>query len=125
MSGTPNPKPSAIGARQARVVFTSPELSLAAKGLLAMLLLHPAGLARQAIFAASSDAMPVIDQAVSELVAAGLVERVPASTSASTSARRRDRAQSRVRLAQPSFLPRSPAEPEAPFGRVYGRSGRW
>jgi hypothetical protein len=67
--------------RQVRGLLADPTLSLAAKGLVVLLLTRPPGavVSRAALYAACGDAMARIDQAISELVAAGLAKTVPPS----------------------------------------------
>jgi hypothetical protein len=104
-------------ARQAGGLFDSPELSLAAKGLLAMLQQHPKGMTRQAIFQATSDPMTRIRDAAKELIAAGLVEIVVPSKG------RQRRALDRLQLAVPAAVaPES--EPLLARSAAYGRPQR-
>ncbi len=113
MSGNP----SASGARQLRAVVASPELSLAAKGLLALLQQHPHGMTRQAIFEATSDPMTRIRDAAKELAAAGLVEMVVPSKG------RQRRALDRVRIVDPPAVQPEP-EPILSRSAAYGRPER-
>jgi hypothetical protein len=64
-----------ITARELRGVLADPGLSLAAKGVLALVWSRPAGavIVTGELFAASADPMPVIEEAVAELVQAGLL----------------------------------------------------
>jgi hypothetical protein len=62
-----------------RAVFEDPDLSLAAKGALAVILTRPPGtrVSREELFASSSDPMAVVAKAVRELACTGLVGTVP------------------------------------------------
>jgi hypothetical protein len=64
-----------ITARELRAVLADPGVSLAAKGVLALVLSRPAGavIGTGELFAASADPMPVVERAVGELVQAGLL----------------------------------------------------
>jgi hypothetical protein len=64
-----------VGDPALRRVFADPDLSLAAKGLLAVVLTRPQGARVSAadLFATSSDPMATITKACRELVRAGLV----------------------------------------------------
>jgi DNA-binding IscR family transcriptional regulator len=62
-----------------RAVLAAPDLSLAAKGLMAYVVTRPPGvvITKAELFQASSDPMPTIEQATRELVRLGLVGTVP------------------------------------------------
>jgi hypothetical protein len=64
-----------ITAQELRVVLADPGLSFAAKGVLALVLSRPPGavVATGELFASSADPMPLVEEAVAELVQAGLV----------------------------------------------------
>jgi hypothetical protein len=64
-----------ITVHELRAVLADPGLSFAAKGVLALVLSRPAGavIATGELFAASTDPMPQVEQAVTELVQAGLL----------------------------------------------------
>jgi hypothetical protein len=68
-----------VSARELRVVLADPGLSFAAKGVLALVLSHPAGavIGTGELFAASADPMPLVERAVAELVQAGLLATTP------------------------------------------------
>jgi hypothetical protein len=60
------------------VLTAEPGLSLAAKGLAAFVLSRPPRpITRAELFRSSSDPMPMINAAIAELVAVGMVETVP------------------------------------------------
>jgi hypothetical protein len=60
------------------ILTAEPGLSLAAKGLAAYLLTRPPRpVTRAELFSANSDGMPMINGAIAELLAVGLVETVP------------------------------------------------
>jgi hypothetical protein len=60
------------------VLTAEPGLSLSAKGLATFLLSRPRRpVTRAELFRSNSDGMPFIDAAIRELLAAGMVERVP------------------------------------------------
>jgi hypothetical protein len=60
------------------VLSAEPGLSLAAKGLALFVLTRPPRpITRAELFASNKDAMPLINAAIAELVAVGLVETVP------------------------------------------------
>jgi hypothetical protein len=60
------------------VLFAEADLSFTAKGILALLLSRPPRvISRAELFRSSSDGMPMIDNAIRELVRAGLVSTVP------------------------------------------------
>jgi len=60
------------------ILTGEPGLSLAAKGLAAYLLARPPRtITRRELFSTSSDPMPMINGAIAELVAVGLVDPVP------------------------------------------------
>jgi hypothetical protein len=74
------------------VVFAASELSFAAKGFLAMLLSRPPRVVTRAeLWRSSSSPINVVDDAVRELVIAGLVSSVPPR-------RRGDRASGGIKL---------------------------
>src|SRR6266516_3427519 len=79
MSGNGNANIGGIAARQVRGLLAIPELSLAAKGLLALLLCVPPGavVTRAALYGACGDSIARVDQAIGELTRAGLVTTVP------------------------------------------------
>jgi hypothetical protein len=62
-----------------RAVFEDPDLSLAAKGALAIILTRPPGarVSPEELFASSSDPMAVVAKPVRELARTGLVGTVP------------------------------------------------
>ncbi len=64
-----------ISAAELRGVLADPDLSFAAKGVLALVLSRPAGavIGTGGLFAATADPMPVIERAVAELIHAGLL----------------------------------------------------
>ena len=68
-----------ITAAELRAVLCDPGMSLAAKGLLVLVLSRAPGavIATGELFAASADPMEVIDSAVDELVHAGLLAWTP------------------------------------------------
>ncbi len=68
-----------ITVQELRAVLADPGLSFAAKGVLALVLSRPAGavIGMGELFAASADPMPVVEQAVGELVHAGLLATTP------------------------------------------------
>jgi hypothetical protein len=68
-----------ITAAELREVLCDPGLSLAAKGVLALVLSRPPGavIGTGELFATSADPMEVIERAVEELVQAGLLARTP------------------------------------------------
>jgi hypothetical protein len=60
------------------ILTAEPGLSLAAKGLATYLLTRPPRpVTRAELFSANSDPMPMINGAIAELLAAGMVETVP------------------------------------------------
>ena len=62
------------------ILTAEPGLSLAAKGLAAYLLTRPPRpVTRGELFSTSADPMPMINGAIAELLAVGLVETVPGS----------------------------------------------
>jgi hypothetical protein len=71
-----------------RAVLADPGLSFAARGVLALVLSRPAGavIGIGELFSASTDPMPVIEQAVAELVQAGLLASTRAGRSAGSTA---------------------------------------
>ena len=77
-----------VSAHELRAVLCDPGLSFAAKGMLVLVLSRPAGavIGTGELFAASADPMPVIEQAVVELVQAGLLNRTPPGRAASSTA---------------------------------------
>jgi hypothetical protein len=68
-----------VSAAELRAVLADPSLSFAAKGELALVLSRPAGavIGIGELFAASADPMAVAEQAVAELVQAGLLNWTP------------------------------------------------
>jgi len=82
------------------VLTAEPGLSLAAKGLAAYLLTRPPRpVTRGELFSISSDPMPMINGAIRELVACGLVETVPGR------GRGRPRDTAGIRLRTPTAQP--------------------
>ena len=77
-----------ISPAELHAVLADPGLSFAAKGVLALVLSRPAGVVIGAgeLFAATSNPMPVIEQAVDELVQAGLLTTTGPGRSAGTAA---------------------------------------
>ncbi len=75
-------------AAELRVVLADPGLSFAAKGVLALVLARPPAAVIDAgeLFAASADPMPAIEEAVAELVQAGLLNRTPPGRAAGSTA---------------------------------------
>jgi hypothetical protein len=79
------------------VLMAEPGLSLAAKGLATYLLTRPPRpVTRAELFSTSTDPMPMINGAIAELLAVGLVETVPGR------GRGRPRDTSGIQLRQPS-----------------------
>jgi hypothetical protein len=66
-----------ITAAELRAVLGDPVMSFAAKGVLALVLSHPPGalIGTGELFVASADPMEFIDDAIDELVRAGLLTR--------------------------------------------------
>ena len=77
-----------VSAAELRAVLADPGLSFAAKGVLALVLSRPAGavIGTGELFAASADPMPMVEQAVAELVQAGLLNRTPPGRAADSAA---------------------------------------
>ncbi len=77
-----------VSARALRVVLADPGLSFAAKGVLALVLSRPPGavIGSGELFAASADAMAVVERAVAELVHAGLLATTPPGRAADSTA---------------------------------------
>jgi hypothetical protein len=75
-----------ITVHELHAVLADPGLSFVAKGVLALVLSCPAGavIGIGELFAATSDPMPVIEQAVNELVQAGLLTTTGPGRSAGT-----------------------------------------
>ncbi len=77
-----------ITAPEVRAVLADPGLSFAARGVLALVLSRPAGavIGIGELFSTSTDPMPVIEQAVAELVQAGLLASTPPGRAAPSTA---------------------------------------
>jgi hypothetical protein len=77
-----------ITVSELRAVLCDPALSLAAKGVLTLVLSRPPGAVIRTgeLFAASADPMETIDSAVGELVHAGLLARTPPCRAADSTA---------------------------------------
>jgi hypothetical protein len=77
-----------ISAAELRAVLADPGLSFAAKGVLALVLSRPPGavIGTSGLFAAAADPMLPIEQAVAELVQAGLLTATQPGRAAGTAA---------------------------------------
>ena len=91
--------------RELSAVLADPAVSLAAKGVLWLLLLRPPGtvLTRGELFARNADQMAAIDQAIDELARAGLVAKV--SPRKRSQGRRSGGVRLPARVAQPQPQP--------------------
>lgn len=76
-----------VASAELRGVLSDPNLSLAAKGLLALVLCCPPGrrIGRAVLFRACSDPIEVVDRAIGELVRGGWLATVPPSGRATDS----------------------------------------
>jgi hypothetical protein len=89
------PSRAPITAPALTVLTAEPGLSLAAKGLAAFVLSRPRRpITRAELFRSTADPMPMVNGAIAELVAAGMVETVRPK-------RRGDRASGAIILRQP------------------------